>query len=148
MKGQFQINGLGRCLVGTYALRGLTKHFSCSPQDLLFLAAKEGMSLEFTSYLLKYTYENGQIQEKGAGKYEIKAVEDIDLFLDTNTIDSKEYEAMYDALWLSITGVTYKEYVAKLEEADKREIQSEEEKKSLTMQHFGESLTSTVVEQV
>jgi len=112
MKGRFYINGLGNCLVGTYALRHLTKHFLCDAQQLLFLATQQGMSLEFTSYFLKYTYENALMQSEGAG-FKPKSVEEIDLFLDTNTPSTEEYKGAIDALWISVVGMTAEEFAQK-----------------------------------
>jgi hypothetical protein len=141
-KGNFEIKGLGKCLVGTYAKRHLTKHFACSPQDLLFLAAKEGYNLEFTVYVLKFCFENAQIQEKGTGGYKEKSIDEIDSFLDENDISPSEYDALYNALWLSITGLTFDEYKANLEKENAKIEPSEEEKKSLTIESSGETLTN------
>jgi len=145
MKGNFEITGLGKCLVATYAIRNLTKHFACTPQDLLFIAGKAGYDLEFTSYLLKYAWENAQIQANGAAGLKIKAVEDIDFFLDENKITDDQYSKMYDALWISITGLSYSDFV---EKNKNKSVEPEEEKKSLTTSSTGESLTNTLGGQI
>lgn len=141
MKGNFEVTGLGKCLVGTYAIRNLTKHFACTPQDLLFLPTKDGYDLEFTSYMLKFCNENAQIQAQGAAGLKVKAVEDIDMFLDENTISGEQYSKMYDALWLSIAGMTATEF---MEKNKSKAPEPEEEKKSLTTLTTGENLTSTL----
>ena len=140
MKGQFQITGLGNCLVGTYALRNLTKHFQCTSQDLLFLAGNAGKELEFTVYLLKFGYENALIQAGGASALKIKPVEEIDLFLDTNDISSEQYKKAFDALWISIVGMTAEEYVEKNVKKDEEKAVEEEKKIGLTT---GETLTKS-----
>lgn len=134
MKGRFFVEGLGQCLVGTYALRNLTKHFKCDVNRLLFLATEEGMSLEFTSYFLKYSFDNAQMQQFGAG-FKEKSVEEIDLFLDTNEISTDTYQSAFDALWISIVGMTSAEFANKNK---KQESADEEQKKTnLNIQNIG-----------
>jgi hypothetical protein len=145
MKGQFQITGLGDCLVGTYALRNLTKYFQCTTQELLFLAGNAGKELEFTVYLLKFSYENALIQSGGAGALKIKPVEEIDLFLDTNEISTEQYKKAFDALWISIVGMTAEEYVEKNTKKDDSKPVEEEKKIGLTT---GETLTKSDLETV
>lgn len=128
MKGKFQIKGLGNCLVGTYALRNLTKHFSCEAQQLLFLATEKGMSLEFTSYFLKYTYENALIQKDGAG-FQQMSIEEIDLFLDRTTPTEEEYKDAINALWISIVGMTAEEFAQKNKLKSSNKDESETKKK-------------------
>ena len=130
MKAIFEVKGLGKCLVGTYALRHLTKHFACNSAALLYMAAEPGMSLEFTVHLLKYAYENALIQEHGAAGLKDKPVEEIDLVVDMldNETDSDTYTKMYDALWISVVGMTSKEYEEKNKEIE-QDVEPEKPKK-------------------
>lgn len=134
MKGFFEMPNFGRCYIGTYAIRNLCKQFGCEPGALLVKALEPGMSLEFTSYLLKFSFENALIQEKGAAGYKEKHIFDVDKFMDENEkdISSETYEKMNDALWLSVIGMTAKEWAEKNKDVTPEEGE-ENEKKNTTL---------------
>lgn len=144
----FEIQGLGKCLVGTYTIRNLTKYFQCSPEQLLFIGSQSGNEYEFNSYLLKYSHENFLVQSKGAAGLKEKSIIDIDLILDENPLQNKDFDNIVNALCLSVYGISRDEYVKKIQEIieseNKQSEPEQEEKKSLTMPSSGETLTKSL----
>lgn len=144
----FEIQGLGKCLVGTYTIRNLTKYFQCKPNELLFIGSQSGNECEFKSYLLKYAHENYLVQSKGAAGLKEKSIIDIDLMLDENPLKTSDYENIANALCLCVYGISQEDYIKKIQEiiaSENSESQSEtetdSEKKSLTSPSSGETLT-------
>lgn len=141
----FEIKGLGKCLVGTYTIRNLTKYFQCSPEQLLFVGSQSGNEYEFNSYLLKYAYENFLVQSKGVAGLKEKSIIDIDLILDEYPLQKTDFDNIVNALCLSIYGISKEEYLNKIQEAISSETNQSEpeesEKKSLTTQDTGETST-------
>lgn len=140
----FEIQGLGKCLVGTYAIRNLTKYFQCSPEQLLLIGSQSGNEYEFNSYLLKYSYENFLVQSKGAAGLKEKSIIEIDLILDGNPLQNSDFDNIVNALCLSIYGISKDDYIKKIQEvinSENSQVEPEEEKKSLTTESSGETLT-------
>lgn len=128
-KGRFHIHGLGDCLVGTYALRNLTKQFNCSTVELFTIGLQNGYALEFNSYLLKFASENASIQ---GGNFKEKSIYEIDTFLDEHELSEQEVKSMYDALCVSITGMTQEEFAKKIQaESQKSSAEAEEVEKKI-----------------
>lgn len=146
----FEIQGLGKCLVGTYTIRNLTKYFQCSPEQLLLIGSQSGNEYEFNSYLLKYSHENFLVQSKGAAGLKEKSIIDIDCILDENPLQNSDFDNIVNALCLSIYGISKDEYIKKIQEAieseNKVEPEEETEKKSLTTPSSGETLTKSLGE--
>lgn len=140
----FEIQGLGKCLVGTYTIRNLTKYFQCSPEQLLLIGSQSGNEYEFNSYLLKYSHENFLVQSKGAAGLKEKSIIEIDLILDEHPLQNTDFDNIVNALCLCIYGISKDEYIKKIQEAIESEtkVESEEEteKKSLTIPSSGETL--------
>lgn len=146
----FEIQGLGKCLVGTYTIRNLTKYFQCSPEQLLLIGSQSGNEYEFNSYLLKYSHENFLVQSKGAAGLKEKSIIEIDLILDEHPLQNSDFDNIVNALCLCIYGISKDEYIKKIQEAieseTKVEPEEETEKKSLTIQSSGETLTKSLGE--
>lgn len=149
----FEIQGLGKCLVGTYTIRNLTKYFQCSPEQLLLIGSQSGNEYEFNSYLLKYSHENYLVQSKGAAGLKEKSIIDIDLILDENPLKNADFDNIVNALCLCIYGISKDDYIKKIQEiiaSENSESQSEtetdSEKKSLTSPSSGETLTKSLGE--
>ncbi len=140
-KGNFEINGFGKCLVGTYALRNLTKHFACSPEQLVSIPLTHGMELEWKSYMLKYSYENANKLPNGG--YVEKKIEEVENFLDEYDFQVSDWDNMYNALWLATFGMTVQEFSEKVDNEKKKEQPIEEEKKSNPTMTTGEQLISS-----
>lgn len=146
----FEIQGLGKCLVGTYTIRNLTKYFQCSPEQLLLIGSQSGNEYEFNSYLLKYSHENFLVQSKGAAGLKEKSIIEIDLTLDEHPLQNTDFDNIVNALCLCIYGISKDEYIKKIQEAieseTKVEPEEETEKKSLTISSSGETLTKSLGE--
>ena len=127
MRGYFDTPGLGKCLVGTYTIRKLTKHFNCTANELGLLPSKPGVGVEVISYLVKFSYENAQIQEKGIGGMIEKPLEEIENVIDSIEDDSEFYPSMFEALSLSLWGKTLEEV-----KGEQTPEQTEEAKKKNT----------------
>jgi len=142
----FEKKGLGKCLVGTYAIRHLTKYFNCYPQELFTIGLNPGNQYEFYSYLLKYSFENALIQFEGIQKFKEKPVEEIDLILDEYPLSESDYEEIAKALCMYVFGMTAEEYEKKSKEKvdEKQKLEEGNEKKSLTTSSFGETLTEWI----
>lgn len=139
-KGNFEIVGFGKCLVGTYALRNLTKHFACSPQQLVSIPLTDGMELEWKSYMLKYCFENAN--KLPNGNYVEKKIEEVESFLDDYDWQTADWDNMYNALWIASFGMTVQEFAEKVKKEGNANPDNEEEKKSLTITNTGEPLTN------
>ena len=147
----FEIRGLGKCLVGTYTVRNITKYFQCSPEKLLLIGSQSGNEYEFNSYLLKYSHENFLVQSKGAAGLKEKPIVEIDAILDEYPLQNGDFDNIVNALCLSIYGISKDEYVKKIQEAilsesNQTESESNDEKKSSTIQSTGETLTKSLGE--
>lgn len=144
----FEKQGLGKCLVGTYAIRHLTKYFNCYPQELFTIGLNPGNQYEFYSYLLKYSFENALIQFEGMQKFKEKPVEEIDLILDEYPLNEKDYEEIAKSLCMYVFGMTAEEYEKKSKEkvAEKQTLEEETQKKSLTISSSGETSTKSLGE--
>ena len=146
----FEIQGLGKCLVGTYTIRNLTKYFQCSPEQLLLIGSQSGNEYEFNSYLLKYSHENFLVQSKGAAGLKEKSIIDIDCILDEHPLQNSDFDNIVNALCLSIYDISKDEYIKKIQEAieseNKVEPEEETEKKSLTTPSSGETSTKSLGE--
>ena len=144
----FEIEGLGKCLVGTYTIRNLTKHFKCSPEQLLFIGSQDGNEYEFNSYLLKYARENWLVQNKSAaGLVEVSPI-DIDCLLDENPLTPDHYEKIVNSICICVYGMSKDDYVKKINDLVKSKDEStdeeEPEKKSLTTSSSGGELTNSL----
>jgi len=145
----FEKSGLGKCLIGTYTIRNLTKHFQCRPENLLFVGSDAGKEYEFNSYLLKFSYENALIQAKGAAGLKDKPIEEIDILLDEYPLEQKDFEYIADALCMSIHKMTYQEFADKIKELVKQQYEQENEedvKKNMITTNTGEELTNSLGE--
>ena len=144
----FEKKGLGKCLVGTYTVRNLTKYFNCYPQELFTVGLNPGNQYEFYSYLLKYSFENALIQSEGIQKFKEKSVEEIDLILDEYPLNEKDYEEIAKALCMYIFGMTAEDYDKKSKEKanEKQNLEEENEKKSLTTSSSGGTLIKSLGE--
>lgn len=127
MRGQFDIEGHGRYYIGTYALRQLTKKFSCGVHELITIATNTKTTLDFTVYLLMYAKDNHIIQTEEPGKLIETTEREAELILDELGENIQLTENILDALCMSILGKGLKEAMEDSKNATPAE--QEEEKK-------------------
>ncbi len=143
----FEIKGLGKCLVGTYTVRHLTKYFQCSPEQLLFIGSQSGIEFEFISYLLKFSRENFLIQSGKPSDMQDLPIASIDSVLDENPLETADYNTIVDALCMSVHRMTKDEFIAKIEKATKgqeKENADDDLKKNTIGTTTGKDLTNSL----
>jgi len=123
MRGYFEIPEEGRFLIGTYALRKLTKNYNCSPSELFNLASDGIESLSFTVLLLKYSRENARLQANGQENFKEVTETEIEFILDKIGVDEAINRTIIDALCQSISGKS----LAELEEEGRKKMQEEQQ---------------------